>query len=77
MKTDGDKNDSQTKAEKSKALMDKFISELENMRVPTEEAKRLDRLGKELNNAQSDPNRPPSSKMPQLRSTPRRPRPPR
>jgi len=69
--------DSQQSAEKSKALLDRFISDLETMRVSNEEAKRLDRLGKELNNVQSDPNRPPGSKIQKLRIPPRPPRPPR
>jgi hypothetical protein len=66
--------DPQQSAEKSKALLEKFISELEAMRVPAEEARRLDRLGRELNSAQSDPNRPPNSKIPRSRIPPRPPR---
>ena len=69
--------DSQQSDEKSKALLDKFITDLEAMRVSTEEAKRIDRLGKELNKVQSDPNRPPGSKIQKSRITPPPPRPPR
>ena len=62
--------DSQQSAEKSKALLERFISDLETMRVSTEEAKRIDRLGKELNDVQSNPNRPPGSKSQKSRIPP-------
>ena len=66
--------DSNQSIDKGGALLDKFISELEAMRVPTEEAKMLDRLGKELNEANSEPNSPPNSKIPRSRTPPRPPR---
>lgn len=69
---------SQRSAEKSQALLDKFISDLEAMRVSPEEAKRLDLLGKELKNVQQDPNRAGSSKIQRSKSRLRPPRrPPR
>jgi len=70
MKADVDsgKVDSQRSAEKSQAMLDKFISNLEAMRVSPEEAKRLDRLGKELKNVQQDPNRAGSMKIQRSRS---------
>jgi hypothetical protein len=83
------KTDSRRNAERSEALLDKYISDLEAMRVTTEEAKRLDRLGEELKREQRDPNLGGSSKVqrsgpppvsrPSRRPTPRRqpPRPPR
>ncbi len=67
---------SQQDAEKSKALLERFISDLETMRVSTKEAKRLDRLGKELNKVQSVPNRPQGSKIQKPRIPPP-PKPPR
>jgi hypothetical protein len=83
------KTDSRRNAERSEALLDKYISDLEAMRVTTEEAKRLDRLGEELKREQRDPNlagdskvqssgKPPISRPPR-RPTSRRqpPRPPR
>jgi hypothetical protein len=39
------------------ASMDKFISELQAMRISAEEAESLDRLGKDLNGAEREPNR--------------------
>jgi len=72
------KTDSQHSAERSEALLDKFISDLEAMRITTEEANRLDRLGKELEQVQSDPNRAGSLKLGrsrrELRPPPRPPR---
>ena len=76
MRTDAETG-SQQDAEKSKALLERFISDLETMRVSTGEAKRLDRMGKELNKVQSDPNRPRGSKIqkPRIPPPPRPPRP--
>jgi len=65
---------SQRSAEKSQALLDKFISDLEAMRVSPEEAKRLDILGKELKNVQQDPNRAGSLKIQRSKSRLRPPR---
>ena len=45
------------------AMLKEAIADLEAMRITTEEANRLDRLGKELNQVQSDPNRAGSSKV--------------
>ena len=72
------KADSQRGTEKGQALLDKFISDLEAMRVSPEEAKRLDILGKELKNVQQDPNRAGSLKIQRSKSRLRPPRrPPR
>lgn len=70
---------SQRSAEKSQAILDKFISDLEAARVTPEEAKKLDRLGEELKNVQQDPNRAGSPKIERSRSSRLRPprRPPR
>lgn len=57
------------------AALKEAIAGLEAMRITTEEANRLDRLGKELNQVQSDPNRAGSSKVQRSRGPqpPRRP----
>ena len=68
------KADSQRSAEKSQAMFDKFISDLEATRVSPEEAKRLDILGKELKNVQQDPNRAGSLKIQRSKSRLRPPR---
>ncbi len=67
----------ETSAEEKVALKE-AIADLEAMRITTEEANRLDRLGKELNQVQSDPNRAGSSKVQRSRGPqpPRRPGPP-
>lgn len=71
------KTDSQHGAERGEALLGKFISDLE-ARITTEEAKRLDRLGKELRYVQRDPNRARSLKLGRSRRESRPPRrPPR
>jgi hypothetical protein len=70
------KVDSQRSSKKGQDMLDKFISDLKAMRVSPEEAKRLDRLGKELKNVQPDPNRAGSSKIERSRLRPPR-RPPR
>jgi len=46
-----------------KAALEEAIANLEAMRVTTGEAKRLDRLGKEMGQVQSDPNRAGGSKI--------------
>ena len=46
-----------------KAALKEAIADLEAMRITTEEANRLERLGKELKQVQSDPNRAGSSKI--------------
>jgi len=70
--------DSQRSSKKSQAIMDKYISDLEAMRVSPEEAKRLERLGTELKNVQQDPNRAGSLKIQRSKSRLRPPRrPPR
>ena len=70
------KVDSQSSSKKGQAMLDKFISDLEAMRVSPEEAKRLDRLGKELKNVQQDPKRAESLKIQRSKSRLRPPRKP-
>ena len=76
MKAGAGKVDSQRSTEKGRAMLDKFISDLEAMRVSPEEAKRLDILGKELKNTQQDTNRAGSPKIERSRSRLRPPRKP-
>ncbi len=45
------------------ALMGKLLSDFQSTRISAEEAKRLDRLGKELKDISEDPNRPRSRKI--------------
>jgi hypothetical protein len=73
------KVESHRSAKEGQALLDKFMADIEAMRVSPKEAKRLDRLGKELKkNDQLDPNRARNSKIGRSRSIPRPPkRPPR
>jgi hypothetical protein len=72
------KVDSQSSVRKGQALLDKFMADIEAMRVTPTEAKRLDRLGKELKSVQQDPNLARSSKIGSSRSILRPPkRPPR
>jgi hypothetical protein len=54
------------------ALMEKYFSELENMRIGGKEAQKLDDLGKKLDSEKKDPNQPKVNKAP---ASPRR-RPP-
>ena len=76
--TDAGKIDLQRSAKRSEALLDKFMSDFQAMRVSAEEAKRLDRLGKELRHVQQDPNRARSLKVERSRTRPQPPpRPPR
>jgi len=64
---------------KSQAVMEKILSEFQAMRISEEEARGLERLGKDLNNAQKDPNLPRSIKIERPKARPRpgraRPRP--
>lgn len=71
-------------SEAEKAALKEAIADLEAMRITTEEANRLDDLGKKLKQVQSDPNRAGNSKVQRSRGpqTPGRPpqlsrRPPR
>ncbi len=59
MQTDAesDKAGSDRSDEENAALMEKFISQFKAMRISGEEAKKLGRLGKKLENAGADPNR--------------------
>ena len=61
-----------------KAALKEAIADFEAMRITAEEANRLDDLGKELKQVQSDPNRAGSSKVQRSRGPqpPRRPGPP-
>lgn len=61
------KVDSQRSAREGQALLDKFIADMEAMRVSDKEAKRLDRLGNALN-VKQDPNRLRNSKIGRSRS---------
>ena len=65
----------QDSLEKSSEMMKKFMSELESMRLSTDEAKRLGRLGRRLREGTVDPNRPltPSSKIEKDSSEPNKP----
>lgn len=66
-------------SEEEKAALQEAIVDFEAMRITAEEAQRIGRLGKELGNAEGDPERARNSKV-QSRpppSPPRRPQPPR
>ena len=61
-------------SEQEKAALQEAIVDFEAMRITAEEAKRLGRLGKELGNVKSDPERAKSLKV---QSRPPQPPPPR
>ena len=58
-----DKTSSGYSDEEAKALMGKLLSGFRATRISAEEARRLDRLGKDLNGTTDDPNRPRSRKI--------------
>ena len=58
-----DKTSSGHSDEEAKALMGKLLSGFRATRISDEEAKKLDRLGKDLNDTTADPNRPRSRKI--------------
>jgi hypothetical protein len=64
-----DKSDSKQHDEEVVASMDKFISQLQAMRISAGEAKILDRLGKDLNDVEQDPNRAGSGKVENSKSS--------
>ena len=68
-----------SQSEKDNAALQEAIVEFEAMRITSKEAKRLDRLGKELRDVQSDPERAKNMKIQQSGSPPppKRPVPPR
>jgi hypothetical protein len=74
----GGKTGSQSDA-KGEALLDKFISDLQAMRITSDEASRIDRLGKKLENVQQDPDRAKNFKLQRSRRMrpPTKPQPPR
>jgi hypothetical protein len=75
--------DSSEYSEKEKTMLQEAIVDFEAMRITSEEARRLDRLGKELRDVQNDPERaknlkiqksgPPQPPPPPRRTSPRRP----
>ncbi len=58
-----DKSGSKRSDEEAAALMGKLLSDFQATRISAEEAKRLERLGKELKDTTEDPNRPRSRKI--------------
>jgi hypothetical protein len=65
-----DKVDSNGSGEDVKDLMGKLISDFKATRMNAEEAKRLERLGKELKGITEDPNRPRSPKIERPKKSP-------
>lgn len=64
--------------EESAAMMEQLISNFKSMRVDTQEAQKLDDLGKKLDGIQQDPNRAENNPPPRPAGSPRPiPRPPR
>lgn len=64
-----DKAGSKRSDEEAMVLMGKLLSDFQSTRISAEEAKRLDRLGKELKDTTDDPNRPRSRKIERPKSS--------
>jgi len=67
--TGSDKAGSKRSDEEAMALMGKLLSDFQATRISAEEAKRLERLGKELKDTTDDPNRPRSRKIERQKSS--------
>lgn len=58
-----DKAATEENLKKADALIEKYFSELENMRITGKEAKKLNDLGKKLDSQKNDPNQPVNNKI--------------
>ncbi len=66
-----DKAGSGHSPEESAAMMEELISTFKSMRIDTQEAQKLDDLGKKLNGIQQDPNQPENDPGPRPTGSPR------
>ena len=60
----GDAAAKEQDSEKTNEMMQKFFSDIENMRISGTEAQKLDDLGKKLDSRKKDPNQPEVNKAP-------------